>query len=459
MVKRRAEIVALCLAALLYTGLVPVYNRYPFSCVLQEQSIKSITGKVVSSPIKSSSGKSYLISLDVSEVASSDTRAGCSGIVGLYVPAEYIEALYPGKLYSSANVALPENNSEIVTNGNDISGTKKDIHGNGINGYDVAESSSLPLIEIGCLLSAEVSYSGSADGDYLSLLSGNIEKPTFSVKRVTECVWKRSYQFYRAYLRLQLKRLLAAWGAAGGLLLALLCGAREYTDLSVSEAFRNAGLSHILALSGMHLSLFSGLSEKTVGKIVGQRFSSYLSLAAALLFVWFAGLSPSLLRALICLCISLFASVFCLKTTPVKTLSLAFIIHLIISPEDVGSLAFMLSYLALCGVYIGDSFFKKPLCHIMPPLLASNVSVSIGAQVLTMPLSIAISGSIIPAAVVSSVSVSPVASFFVTSGIIAIVFVLVMPFLLVPVGSILSMIYNALIYLVRFFAGIPCIRV
>ncbi len=414
---------------LLYAGFVPVYNRNPFSCVLQEQSIKSISGKVVSSPMKSSSGTSYLISLDVSEASSSETSALCSGIVGLYVPAEYIEALYPGKLFSSANVALPENDFEIMN------------------------------IEIGCLLSAEVSYSGSTDGDSLSLLSGNLEKPTFSVKRVTECIWQQSYQFYRAYLRLQLKRLLDAWGAAGGLLLALLCGAREYTDLSVSEAFRKAGLSHILALSGMHLSLFSGLSEKTVGKIAGKRFSSFSSLAAALLFVWFSGLSPSLLRALICMCIGFFASIFCLKTTPVKTLSIAFIIHLIISPEDAGSLAFMLSYLALCGVYVGDWFLKKPLCRIMPPLLASSVSVSIGAQVLTMPLSIAISGSIIPMAVISSVSVSPVASFFVTSGIIAIVFVLIMPFLLIPVGSILSMIYNALIYIVRFFAGIPCIRI
>ncbi|MCR4714599.1 MAG: ComEC/Rec2 family competence protein [Treponemataceae bacterium] len=429
MVKRRAEIIALCLIVLLYAGFVPVYNRNPFSCVLQEQSIKSISGKVVSSPMKSSSGTSYLISLDVSEASSSETSALCSGIVGLYVPAEYIEALYPGKLFSSANVALPENDFEIMN------------------------------IEIGCLLSAEVSYSGSTDGDSLSLLSGNLEKPTFSVKRVTECIWQQSYQFYRAYLRLQLKRLLDAWGAAGGLLLALLCGAREYTDLSVSEAFRKAGLSHILALSGMHLSLFSGLSEKTVGKIAGKRFSSFSSLAAALLFVWFSGLSPSLLRALICMCIGFFASIFCLKTTPVKTLSIAFIIHLIISPEDAGSLAFMLSYLALCGVYVGDWFLKKPLCRIMPPLLASSVSVSIGAQVLTMPLSIAISGSIIPMAVISSVSVSPVASFFVTSGIIAIVFVLIMPFLLIPVGSILSMIYNALIYIVRFFAGIPCIRI
>ncbi len=428
MVKRRVEVIALCLAVLVYTGLIPVYTRNPFSCVLQEQSIKSISGTVISSPIKTSSGKSYSVGVAVSRAASDVTKASCSGNVVLYVPAADIEALFPGKLYSSSKM-----NNSTETN--------------------------IPLVEEGCHLSADVSFSGSANGDSLSILSGDLEKPAFTVKQVTECVWTKSFSYFRAFLRLQLKRLLAAWGAAGGLLLALLCGAREYTDTSVSDAFRKAGLSHILALSGMHLSLFSGLSDKTAGKLVGKRFSPYLSLAAAFLFVWFAGLSPSLLRALICMCIGVFASVFCFKTTPIKTLSLAFVIHLVISPEDVGSMAFMLSYLALCGVYAGDKFLKNPLCRLVPPPLASAFSASIGAQTLTLPLSIAISGSIIPAAVFASVAVSPIASCFVTGGIISVLFVLLMPFLLHPVGSIISLFYNALTYIVRFFAGIPCIKI
>ena len=263
MVKRRVEVIALCLAVFVYTGLIPVYTRNPFSCVLQEQSIKSISGTVISSPIKTSSGKSYSVGVAVSRAASDVTQAACSGNVVLYVPAADIEALFPGKLYSSSKI-----NNSTETN--------------------------IPLIEEGCQLTADVSYSGSANGDSLSILSGNLEKPAFTVKQVTECVWTKSFSYFRAFLRLQLKRLLAAWGAAGGLLLALLCGAREYTDTSVSDAFRKAGLSHILALSGMHLSLFSGLSDKTAGKLVGKRFSPYLSLAAAFLVVWFAGLSPSL---------------------------------------------------------------------------------------------------------------------------------------------------------------------
>ena len=104
MVKRRVEVIALCLAVLVYTGLMPVYTRNPFSCVLQEQSIKSISGTVISSPVKTSSGKSYSVGVAVSRAASDVTKAACSGNVVLYVPTADIEALFPGKLYSSANI-------------------------------------------------------------------------------------------------------------------------------------------------------------------------------------------------------------------------------------------------------------------------------------------------------------------------------------------------------------------
>lgn len=426
MVKRRVELIALCVVILLYTGILPVYNRNPFSCVLSEHSITSISGTVVSSPVKTSSGKSYSVVLSVTEAASKTTRAACSGKVTLYVPAADVEALYPGKLYSASNVA---------------------------------DTQKTPLIEEGFRLKAEVAYTGNADCDYLSLLSGNIERPAFSVKRITEISWDSVLPYIRAFLRLQLKRLLAAWGAAGGLLLALISGSREYTDSSISDAFRNAGLSHILALSGMHLSLFAGLSEKSAGKLAGKRFSPYLSLSAAFMFVWFAGVSPSLRRALICMCIGCCTSLFGFRTTPVKTLSLAFIIHILISPEDSGSLAFMLSYLALCGVYAGNYLFMQKLSRVFPVSVSSALSASAGAQFFTLPITITSFGSVVPAAIIASAVVSPIASAFVTSGIVAIAFVLAMPFLLQPVGCIISMLYNVLSGIVRFFARIPCIRI
>ena len=453
MVKRRVELVALCLSVLLYTGLLPVYSRNPFSCVLNERSVSFLSGTVVSSPVKTSSGKSYSLVLSVSEASSKETLASCTGNVTLYVPAADIEALYPGKLFSTAEIADKSTSGAAVSSLHFGDALESD------GGYSDGSAPINALIEEGCHLSAEVSYSGMIDGDYLSVLSGNIERPAFYAKRITECSWNSALPYIRAYLRLQLRRLLAAWGVAGGLLLALVCGSREYTDSAVSESFKNAGLSHILALSGMHLALFAGLSEKSAGKLVGKRFSPFLSLASSFVFVWFAGLSPSLLRALICMCIGFAATLLGLRTTPVKTLCLAFIIHLVIAPSDAGSLAFMLSYLALLGVHAGNHILSLFLSKVVPVRLSSAFSASVGAQVLTLPLTVTAFSTFVPVAIFASVVVSPVASIFVTGGIIAVAFVLIMPFLLQPLGYIISMLYYVLTYAVRFFADFPRITI
>ena len=103
------------------------------------------------------------------------------------------------------------------------------------------------------------------------------------------------------------KRLMYKWGNAGGLLLALLCGAREYTDIAIAENFKNAGLSHVLALSGMHLSMFSSIAVLIGNKIGRKKLTYAIRIIVLILFVWFAGFSPSLLRAFICSTLTLIA--------------------------------------------------------------------------------------------------------------------------------------------------------
>ena len=72
----------------------------------------------------------------------------------------------------------------------------------------------------------------------------------------------------RAFCRLEFKRMMFSWGKAGGFLLALLSGSKEYLDIDLVENFKKSGLSHILALSGMHLSLLSGIAA-FIGKKIG----------------------------------------------------------------------------------------------------------------------------------------------------------------------------------------------
>lgn len=417
MVKSPAVFSALITAFLIYSGIVSVSPRHDVHSLLPESGITSISGVIASSPVRTSDGSSYSVLVELTKAASARFSADARGRIKLYVSAETVEALLPGKLYSAAR---SEGNVFIV--------------------------------ETGACIQASVSFSQRKTEPAVPCA---IEPPQFYARDLSFCGWRSKTDYLRALLRLQLKRILYAWQAAGGLLLALICGAREYTEQSVSDAFRNAGLSHILALSGMHLSLFSSLTEKTAGRALGKRLQPLLTLSVSFLFVWFAGASPSLVRALICMCLTTAAGIACIKVNVLEKVCFSFLIHICLFPEDAGSAAFLLSYGALVGLYFGDILIKPVLSRFFPPSAASSVSASVGAQLCTAPVSILLFGECRPGGIIASVIVSPLASWFVTGGISGLVAVLLLPFLLHPVGAIMNYLYTLIRRLVMLFGGIP----
>ena len=209
----------------------------------------------------------------------------------------------------------------------------------------------------------------------------------------------------------------------------------------------------------MHLSLFSSLTENTAGRALGRKVQPLLTLCASFAFVWFAGAGPSLIRALICMCISAVAGITAIKVSVLEKVCLSFLIHICIFPEDAGTAAFMLSYGALAGLYVGDVYIKPLVSRLFPPSVASSVSASIGAQLCTAPVSILLFGECRPGGIIASVVVSPLASWFVTGGIVALLLILVFPFLLHPVGVIMNYVYSLIRWLVMKFAAIPGISV
>ena len=137
--------------------------------------------------------------------------SSASGTVKVFIPSEMAEVYLPGKLYSVANGAF---------------------------------------FEAGGLYSLKGHFSNDGQSFYVERCLSSGFPHTFYGR----------LDYFRALCRLQFKRLMYSWGSAGGLLLALLCGAKEYTSSEISLGFKRAGLSHILALSGMHLSMFSEIA-------------------------------------------------------------------------------------------------------------------------------------------------------------------------------------------------------
>lgn len=379
-----------------------------FSCLLENSKISSLQGFIASNPVLTSSGKYYKCDFFTNYATglSENSKYSASGKVTLLFSKELVESHYPGKLYTSTNKSL--------------------------------------FVETGALLKVDV-----------NLLSKNPNENFFIVKCANFLGWKNFLSKIRGFFRLQFKRLMYMWGSAGGLLLALLSASKEYTSSAFSDAFRLAGLSHILALSGMHVSIFSSLTEKSFIKILGKNKTQVLSLFSVFLFVWFAGISPSLARALISTIIIFFTTRMGIKIKILDVLCLSFLIQLVIFPQDASSISFILSYLALFGILTIGKLLNPFFIRILGTGLSSSLSASVGAVLVTSPVSAFVWGYITPIGIISTIFISPLVTFFLVFGLISVILCLIFPFLTYPLGTILQIVYYIIENVATFFAKVP----
>ena len=403
---------ALVCAAIVYSGAVKVKDRHQFVSLVEKHDIILLHGKIVSNPAKLSSRASYSCAFEVhAAVSKSGVTSSCNGRVTAFIDEAIVEAHFPGKLYSSSK---------------------------GKGAF---------MCEKGAL----------------AVLSGSFKGDIFFVKSVQNARWEHDVSgriaHVRALSRLQFRRLMYAWGDAGGLLLALLSGSREYTEHAVSDAFREAGLSHILALSGMHLSLVSGIALFAGTRMLGKKRAYLLQFCAVVLFVWFAGFSPSLVRAFLCSVLLLLFSLCSVHGADMfVVLCISFLCHAFIAPSHLLNAAFMLSYGALAGILLFAEKITVPLVRALPKPFASSLAASTGAQVFTAPISLALFGAFMPVGIVAAVAVSPLVTLFIYGGLACMALCLTCPFFVGAAGFAMNALYNAIKLLVVFFAHFPAIH-
>lgn len=448
-------IAAFLTVALLYSKVAPVLNREPYFSLIPPQQVRALDCQVISNPVKTGSGKLYRCSVRLQQVQGSiagnnaTTGSGsqlalaqASGRATVYLPAAFVEAFYPGKLYSALS-------SKTATT--DAVGLVEQgvyLHLGLQENFSSKKATASPSITSS--ESSTINNSSLVGGEPVFYAS------TCSVLGYGDSWWGRIQEF-RGLCRLQFKRLMYGWGDAGGLLVALLCGSGEYTDKEVGDAFRSAGLAHVLALSGMHLSFFAGLAA-TVFRGGGRKFSLVLSLGAVLLFVWFAGLTPSLLRATICSLLGMATGIWGIKSPMIRILSLCFFIHLVLAPQDLFQLSFQLSYLALAGILLLGPCFELVTHKFLPASVATSVSASVGAQIFSTPVTLLSLGTMMPGGIIASVVVSPLVSLFMTVGVGAIILSLLWAPLGEPLGHLVNLLYTCLIIPVKLFARIPALE-
>ena len=200
---------------------------------------------------------------------------------------------------------------------------------------------------------------------------------------------------------------------AAGFAKALLLGDRTDIDYETSTAFKVSGISHIIAVSGMHVSILFGLVYFLSGK--RRLMTAAIGVPAVLLFAAMVGFTPSVTRAAIMQCLVMGALLFGKEYDPPTALGFSALVMLLGNPLTASSVSFQLSFCCMAGIFtLGEPvnvWLSERLVGKLGKGISASVSLSLGACVFTTPLTAVYFGTVSLIGVVTNLLTLWVVSF------------------------------------------------
>jgi competence protein ComEC len=208
---------------------------------------------------------------------------------------------------------------------------------------------------------------------------------------------------------------------SAALLAGLLLGERTALPRAVDEAFRRAGVYHILAVSGFNVALLAGAVFGGLGACGVPRRGAAVAAAATLVgFALVVGGQPSVLRATVMGLLLLAALLLDRQSQLPNALALAGLALLLWRPGDLWEPGFQLSFAATAGiVHLAPWLLAALAGRGWPTWLAAAVAVSAGAQAAVTPLMLAHFNQLSLIGVVANLLVVPLAAVATTLGMLA----------------------------------------
>ncbi|MBU3189719.1 ComEC/Rec2 family competence protein [Clostridium bowmanii] len=160
------------------------------------------------------------------------------------------------------------------------------------------------------------------------------------------------------------------------LVMGVCFGDSGYIEKNQKEDFKKLGISHVISVSGLHMSVVYKALEIILGYKIAILFS--------FLYMVFTGGQASTIRAFIMIFVLKISSKVYKKYDSLSSLSLAAIILLIIRPFSILDIGFMLSFLCVLGIILFNKKVKKVL-YKLPSILNESFSLSISSQIFSLP--------------------------------------------------------------------------
>ena len=278
-----------------------------------------------------------------------------------------------------------------------------------------------------------------------------------------------SIQYYPAIWRqILLSKLEEIFPAdTAGFAKALLLGDRSGIDYETNTAFKLSGISHIIAVSGLHVSMLFGLLYTLSFR--RRWLTGLIAIPALVLFAAIVGFTPSITRACIMQSLMILAMLTEREYDPPTALAFAVLVMLGVNPMTVTSVSFQLSVGCMIGIFL---FTEKIRAFLESPKglgstkgngfvprckrwFASSVSVSIGASVVTTPLVAIYFGAVSLVGVLTNLLTLWVVTFVFGSIILALCLAFLFPSMAVVLAAFTSFPIRYVLLVSKLLANFP----
>lgn len=185
----------------------------------------------------------------------------------------------------------------------------------------------------------------------------------------------------------------------------ILIGTRGELDPDTVLSFRKSGMSHILAISGMHMVIIIGLLERLIGFYKSGRRAGKIKaavlIAAVVCYMFIGGLGMSVLRSGFMLIAHYLARIFLSGSKSLDNLGIAVAAVLTADPSAACDIGFLMSVFSCCAIGVFSQPLKKKLLVILKirggspaDFAAESVCVSIIAFLAVLPVSALVFGEV-----------------------------------------------------------------
>lgn len=257
-----------------------------------------------------------------------------------------------------------------------------------------------------------------------------------------------------------------------GFIQAIILGNKKNMDKKSIEIFNNAGLAHILAISGMHVSYVITFVYIILRKI-NKTFKVLISIIFLLIFSIITGNSVSIIRAIIMIFLTSISKVIHRKSDSLTNLSIAALILMIFNPYIVYNNSFTYSFLGTLGIIvfmpIFNQFIDLELINIkinnkyifkVIKYIILSIEISISANLILFPYVVYNSNKFSISFIISSYIINFLLSFFIPIVIVTIIlYITNISFIINTFNFLLYKLIDLIFYIVEIISKISLLNI